>query len=78
MISLVERIGPQGMLYAFSRSRTCHFGRLMVHSSISWNIFASFGSRASGVAHSGSSASSGRPMSAARGFQPGGWTMTYT
>ena len=33
------------------------------------------GSRAAGVAHAGSSASSGRPMSSVIGFQPGGWTM---
>jgi hypothetical protein len=36
------------------------------------------GSRASGVAQSGSSASSGRPISSLIGFQPTGWTMTYT
>ena len=45
---------------------------------MSWNILSSLGSRASGVAHSGSSASSGRPMSSVSGSQPTGCTITYT
>lgn len=78
MISLVERIGPHGMLWALSRSRTSHLGSVEDHSSISWNILPSLGRRASGVAHSASSASSGRPMSSVSGCQPTGCTITYT
>lgn len=76
--SLVDSTGPHGMACAVSRSSTSHLGSVLLHSSMSWNIFASFGSRAAGVAHSGSSASSGRPISSASGRQPAGCTITYT
>ena len=40
MISLVERIGPQGMLCSVRISSACHLPRPIVHSSMSWNILS--------------------------------------
>jgi hypothetical protein len=76
MISLVDRIGPHGMLCALSFASTSHLLCSIDQSSIIWNILSSLDSRTSGVFQSGSSASSGRPISLVIGSQPTGWTIT--
>ena len=63
--SFIERTGPHGTFSGFRISITSNLVFVRVHFSISAKTVSSFGSRASGVLHSGSSSQSSRPMARA-------------
>src|ERR1700691_3951722 len=75
--SCMDRIWPQGMSCSLSRSMASNFVLVIVHASTVANTSLSLGSRASGVAKSGSVIQPSLPMTLQMAFQTGACAMKY-
>ena len=73
--SFIDKIGPQGMSYLLRMSIASNFVLVVVHCSMRSKIWLSFGSRAFGVANSGSVFQVGSPITSQIASQTGAWVM---
>ena len=74
-ISFIDRIGPTGISTWLQISMTSNLVLVMVHCSMRAKIALSFGSRARGVAYSGSVFQVGSPIRSQIASQTGAWVM---